>query len=126
MISCPFFLLLPGHATGLRPGHRHLLQHRGLSHLLRLLRPDRPVCPGQRRHRRPDEAPGGEQQGSQGGGGAGGGAGTGEQSSGGKHGTEVAPAQPSGSGRGPVKLRGFPLEVRWRSGQGQSYGLTNS
>lgn len=130
MLSCLVFMLRSGHVKGLRSWHHHhLLQHCGLSHLLRLLCFDRSVRPGQRCHRRPDEASGGEQQGSQGGGGAGGGAGAGEQAPSGRNGNEVTPAQPDDTGHGQVKFWGFPLEVHRRRGQGAgngwSYGLTH-
>lgn len=120
--------VFPGYVEGLRPRYRHLLQHCGFSHLLRLLCPDRSVCPGQCGHRSTDEAPGGEQQGSQGRGRAGGGDdGTGDGSGG--HSSKVAPAQPSDTGYGQVKLWGFPLEVSqrsgYRAGKGWSYGFTH-
>lgn len=125
VLPVSFFFFFPGHVKGLRPGHWHLLQHRGLSHLLRLLRPHRSVRPGQCGHRCPDEAPGGEQQGSQRGGGARGGDGTGEQSSDGGNGVEVSTAQPSGSGHGPVQFWRLPLEVQRRTGHRRADGLTN-
>ena len=123
MLSCLVVMLRSGHVKGLRSWHQHhLLQHCGLSHLLRLLRSDRSVRPGQRCHRRSDEASGGEQQGSQGGGGAGGGVGAGEQAPSGRNGNEVTPAQPDDTGHGQVKFWGFPLEVYRRRGQGAGNG----
>lgn len=129
MFWCCICMLLPGHIKGLCSWHQHVLQHRGLSHLLCLLRFDRSVRLGQCRHCRSDEAPGGEQQGSQRRGGAGGRDGAGEQESGGGHGYEVTTAQPSDAGHGQVKFWGFPLEVQWtarhRAGKGWSYGLAH-
>lgn len=118
MCSCIVLMLL-GHVKRLWPRHQPLLQHCGLSHLLRLLCADRSVRPGQRRHRRPDEAPGGEQQGSQSGGRERDGGRIGAPDGRGRHGApEVAPAEPAGTGHGQVELWGFTLEVGRRRSQG--------
>lgn len=107
-----------GHIKRLCPWNHHLLQHCGLSHLLRVLRSHRSVRLGQCCHCCPDEAPGGEQQGGQRGGWNGGRVGDGEQGSVGRHDTEVTPAEFSGNGPGQAEFRRFPLEVPWRTVQG--------
>lgn len=123
-------VLHSGYIKRLCPWNHHLLQHCGLSHLLRVLRSHRPVRPGQCCHCCPNEAPGGEQQGGQRGGWDGGRVGAGEQSSVGRHDTEVTPAQPSGNGPGQAEFRRFSLEVPWRTVQGAGrrhpYGLPHS